>query len=99
MSLLKPDPEVLATLRENQTSLRIRVRIPKDWQEQPVLSSLISNHGVTITIRAALLSANAPDDGWFDLEIQGQSNTIRNAILELSNVGADIWPWPQETSL
>ncbi|MBD0267696.1 NIL domain-containing protein [Pseudanabaena sp. FACHB-2040] len=94
MSAIRPEPEVLARLQNNQGSLRVRVRIPKDQQEQPVLSHLISHHGVTITIRAALLSPKAPDDGWFDLELQGASGQIRSAILELSDLGADIWPWP-----
>lgn len=88
------EPDVLARFQDSQNALRVRVRIPKDRQEQPVLSQVISNHSVTITIRAALLSANAPDDGWFDLELQGSSENIRSAILELAELGADLWRWP-----
>ncbi|HEY9762848.1 MAG TPA: NIL domain-containing protein [Trichocoleus sp.] len=96
MSAIQPDLKVLSQLQNDQASLRVRVRIPKDQQEQPVLSHLISQHGITITIRAALLSPNAPDDGWFDLELQAPSDQIRSAILELYELGADLWPWPDE---
>lgn len=90
--------EILSTLRQ-QESLRVRVKIPRDQQEQPVLSHLISDHRITITIRAALLSPNAPDDGWFDLEFQGKPSSIRSAVEDLSRQGADLWPWPGEVSL
>jgi len=49
----------------------------QNLHEQPVISRLISHHGVTVNITAALLSANARDDGWFDLEIQGKASQIR----------------------
>lgn len=99
MSAAQSNADVLARLRDDQESLRVRVKIPRDQQEQPVLSHLISHHGVTITIRAALLSPNAPDDGWFDLELQGTPANIRSAVETLSNLGADLWPWPGEPSL
>jgi hypothetical protein len=47
------------------------VRIPKRYQQEPVISNLISDHGLTVNISAALLSANAREDGWFDLQLQG----------------------------
>jgi hypothetical protein len=96
MSTTYPEFDVLARLQDGQESLRIRVKIPKDRQDQPVLSHLISQHGITITIRAALLSPNAPDDGWFDLDLQAPPSQIRSAILELYELGAEVWPWPDE---
>ncbi|MBD0270210.1 MAG: NIL domain-containing protein [Cyanobacteria bacterium Co-bin8] len=99
MSTVRSDFNVLTSLRDDQESLRVRVKIPRDQQEQPVLSHLISHHGITITIRAALLSPNAPDDGWFDLELQGEPANIRSAVETLSSLGADLWPWPGEPSL
>ena len=38
------------------TQTRIKVRIPKDLHEQPVISRLVSHHGVTVNITCALLS-------------------------------------------
>jgi ABC-type methionine transport system ATPase subunit len=51
----------LGSNRSTQT--RIKIRIPKDLHEEPVISRLISHHGVTVNIAAALLSANSRDNG------------------------------------
>lgn len=51
------------------TQTRIKIHIPKDLHEEPVISRLISHHGVTVNIAAALLGANTRDDGWFELEL------------------------------
>lgn len=88
----------LAQLDTGPGSLRVRVRIPKDQQEQPVLSQLIADYGVTITIRATLLSANAVDDGWFDLELQGSAGSALSAIQALVDLGADVWAWPDSAA-
>jgi len=55
--------------------------------EQPVISRLISHHGVTVNITGAT-SANARDDGWFDLEIQGKASQIQSALTYWMN-----WIW------
>jgi hypothetical protein len=62
----------MTTLSDDQrrTQTRIRVRIPKRYQQEPVISNLISDHGLTVNISAALLSANAREDGWFDLHLE-----------------------------
>ena len=79
----------LATDRLTQT--RIRVRISKDLHAEPVISRLVSHHGVTVNIAAALLSANARDDGWFDLELQGKSSQIQSALTYLDELDLEIW--------
>ncbi|MGJ5631746.1 NIL domain-containing protein [Nostoc sp. CALU 1950] len=53
------------------TNKRIRLRIPKDYHQEPVISRLVSDYGLTVNITAAILGANAVGDGWFDLELQG----------------------------
>lgn len=73
------------------TQTRIRIRIPKDLHEQPVISRLVSHHGVTVNITAALLSANARDDGWFDLELQGTRQQIQSALTYLNELDLEIW--------
>ncbi len=50
---------------------RIRLRIPKDYHQEPVISRLVSDYGLIVNITAAILGANAVGDGWFDLELQG----------------------------
>lgn len=87
------DPSVPATRTEanRYTRTRVRVRIPKDLHEEPVISRLVSHHGVTVNITAALLSANARDDGWFDLELRGTSQQIQSALLYLNELDLEIW--------
>ncbi|PMB04726.1 hypothetical protein CEN45_00685 [Fischerella thermalis CCMEE 5198] len=48
------------------TNKRIRVRIPKDYRQEPVISRLVSESGLTVNISAAILGANAIGDGWLD---------------------------------
>ena len=41
------------------TQTRIKIRIPKDLHEEPVISRLISHYGLTVNIAAALLGSNS----------------------------------------
>jgi ABC-type methionine transport system ATPase subunit len=70
---------------------RIRIRIPKKYNDEPVISRLISHYGVTVNIAAALLGANARDDGWFDLELRGTSAQIQSALTYLKEMDLEIW--------
>jgi ABC-type methionine transport system ATPase subunit len=73
------------------TQTRIRIRIPKNYHDEPVISRLTSQHGLTVNITAALLGANARDDGWFDLELRGTREHIRSALLYLNELDLEIW--------
>ncbi|WP_250124785.1 NIL domain-containing protein [Chroococcidiopsis sp. CCMEE 29] len=73
------------------TQTRIKIRIPKDLHEEPVISRLISHHGVTVNIAAALLSANSRDDGWFDLELRGRASQVQSALTYLNELDLEIW--------
>jgi ABC-type methionine transport system ATPase subunit len=81
--------EALGSNRPTHT--RIRVRIPKEYNDEPVISRLVSHHGVTVNIAAALLGANARDDGWFDLELRGTSPEIQSALIYLDEMDLEIW--------
>jgi hypothetical protein len=70
---------------------QIRVRIPRDYHEEPVISRLVSNYGLVINIRAAILGANAIGDGWFDLDLQGTNKQIDFAIAYLRSLALEIW--------
>lgn len=80
---------MLETDRPTQT--RIRLRIPKDLHEEPVISRLVSQHGVTVNITAALLGANRRDDGWFDLELRGRASQIQSALTYMDELDLEIW--------
>jgi hypothetical protein len=73
------------------TKIRIKIRIPKNFQEEPVISRLVSEHGVTVNIAGALLGANARDDGWFDLELLGTTSQIQSALVYLEELKLEIW--------
>lgn len=73
------------------TQIRIRLRIPKDYHQEPVISRLISQHGVTVNIAAALLSANARDDGWFDLQLKGTPQQISSALIYINDLDLEVW--------
>ncbi len=73
------------------THKRIRLRIPKDYHSQPVISRLVSDYGLTVNITAAVLGANAVGDGWFDLDLQGTIGQIDTALSYLHDLDLQIW--------
>ena len=76
---------------DRHTQTRIKLRIPKNLHDEPVISRLISQHGVTVNIAAALLSSNQRDDGWFDLELRGTKSQIGSALTYLNELDLEIW--------
>lgn len=83
--------EASATEQNRRTEARIKIRVPKSYLQEPVLSRLVSQHELTVNILAALLGANAKDDGWFDLHLQGTSEQIRGGLLYLSELDVEVW--------
>ncbi|MBD2432756.1 MAG: ABC transporter [Mastigocladus sp. ERB_26_2] len=73
------------------TNKRIRVRIPKDYRQEPVISRLVSDYGLTVNISAAILGANAIGDGWFDLDLQGTPEQIDSGLNYLKELELEIW--------
>lgn len=79
-------------ISDNQlTHKRIRLRIPKDYHQEPVISRLVSNYGLTVNITAAILGANGIGDGWFDLDLQGSFAQIENALIYINDLDLEIW--------
>ncbi|GAA6618002.1 NIL domain-containing protein [Scytonema sp. NUACC26] len=77
---------------ENQLAhRRIRLRIPKEFHQEPVISRLISNYGLTVNITAAMLGSNGIGDGWFDLDLQGSSEQIESALIYINDLNLEIW--------
>ncbi|MDM3856477.1 MAG: NIL domain-containing protein [Aphanizomenon gracile PMC649.10] len=70
---------------------RIRVRITQDHHQEPVISRLVSEYGLTVNIKAAILGQNAVGDGWFDLDIQGTETQIQNGLTYLRELNLQIW--------
>ncbi len=77
---------------ENQlTHKRIRLRIPREFHQEPVISRLVSNYGLTVNITAAMLGSNGIGDGWFDLDLQGSSEQIESALIYINDLDLEIW--------
>lgn len=70
---------------------RVRLRIPPQYRQEPVLSDLISHYGITVNITAALLSGNARSDGWFDLELRGSQSQLDSALGYLNDLNLETW--------
>jgi ABC-type methionine transport system ATPase subunit len=73
------------------TQKRIRIRIPKNYHREPVISHLISDYHLTVNITAAILGANANGDGWFDLELSGENSHIEDALTYLNELDLEVW--------
>jgi ABC-type methionine transport system ATPase subunit len=80
---------------DKKAKARILVRIPKDYREEPIISRLISQHGLTVNIAAAILGANGRDDGWFDLEISGTTKQISSAQIYLNDLDLEVLSEPK----
>jgi ABC-type methionine transport system ATPase subunit len=70
---------------------RIRIRVPKQYHQEPIISRLISECGLTVNFNAALLGVKTHDDGWFDLELNGTSQQIESALIYLNDLDVEIW--------
>jgi ABC-type methionine transport system ATPase subunit len=73
------------------TNKRIRVRIPQDHHQEPVISRLVSEYGLTVNIKAAMLGHNAVGDGWFDLDLQGTDTQIQNGLTYFQELKLQVW--------
>jgi len=70
---------------------RIRVRIPQDHHQEPVISRQVSEYGLTVNIKAAILGQDAVGDGWFDLDLQGTNGQIQNGLTYLQELKLQVW--------
>ncbi|MDZ8107666.1 MAG: NIL domain-containing protein [Nostoc sp. DedQUE12a] len=76
---------------DTPTNKRIRLRIPKDYHQEPVISRLVSDYNLTVNITAAILGANAVGDGWFDLELKGTETQIQSGLAYLHDLELEVW--------
>jgi len=82
---------ITATEDTRSRQTRIRIQIPKYYSQEPVISSLGSDHGLSVNVKAALLGADTQSEGWFNLELQGTSPQSRSALVYLTQLDIKIW--------
>ncbi|MCU0524940.1 MAG: NIL domain-containing protein [Elainella sp. Prado103] len=79
------------SIHDRHTQMQIRLRISKQYHQEPIISELIARYGVTVNILGALLSQNAREDGWFDLELRGNTAQVNSALNYLNDLNLQIW--------
>jgi ABC-type methionine transport system ATPase subunit len=79
----------LDDLRPTRTN--ITMRVPQSYHQEPIISRLVSDHGVVVNITSALLGENARQDGWFNLELHGSNPQIQSALIYLEELNLEIW--------
>jgi len=82
-----------ANLGDNNrlTQARITMRVPQSQHKEPIISRLVSEHGLTVNIMGAILGENAKEDGWFNLELEGTIHEIQSALVYLKELDLEIW--------
>jgi len=86
-------PTVLFHL-QNETqpvTVTIKIEIPQKTHQQPVISELISVYNLKVNIIAALLCRDGVGGGWFDLELEGTPEQIKQGIVFLMDNGTVVW--------
>jgi ABC-type methionine transport system ATPase subunit len=76
---------------EQNQSRKFQIRIPKEYRDIPVISTLILEYGLTVNIAAAILPFASLEDGWFELELGGSSAQLNNAIHYLKELNLGIY--------
>lgn len=75
----------------DKTKTQITMRVPQNYHKEPIISRLVSEHGVTVNIIAAILGENAKEDGWFNLELEGTNHQIQSALVYLEELDLEVW--------
>lgn len=93
---LPPQPYRLSvrqpvTLSRGCNRLRLHLHIPAQYHPQPVLSGLVKDYGVAITILGASLPSQGHQDGWFDLELWGLRSQIEAVLATLNRSDCGLW--------
>ncbi len=87
----KPDSELSEPDSDELSKTQITMRVPQNYHKEPIISRLVSEHGVTVNIIAAILGENAKEDGWFNLELEGTSHQIQSALVYLEELDLEVW--------
>ncbi|MEY3300245.1 MAG: hypothetical protein RLZZ597_3505 [Cyanobacteriota bacterium] len=79
------------TLAKGCERLRLHLHIPAQYHHQPMLSGLVKDCGVAITILGASLPSQGNQDGWFDLELWGLQAQFEAVLATLNRSDCGLW--------
>lgn len=72
------------------TQIRLHLHIPKSYIQEPVISQLISVHGLIVNITKAMLGSNTNGEGYFDLVLKGTITQISSGLAYLESLNIKI---------
>lgn len=72
------------------TCLRLELRIPAHYHQEPILSYLVSQYKLTINIIAANLQAQTQKQGYLVIELQGSPSQLNKALSYLRSLQMEI---------
>ncbi len=72
------------------TPLKSLIKMPGNYYRQPVISRLVSRYGLTVNITAASLGHSRENDGWFEIEMSGNSEQLALSLSYLQQLGLDV---------
>ncbi|RAM50486.1 MAG: hypothetical protein C6Y22_16405 [Hapalosiphonaceae cyanobacterium JJU2] len=78
------------TKHSNITQTRLRLYIPQCYQNQPIISQLISKYGLVVNITGASLEKNAGKEGCFDVQLKGDISQISSGLSYLASLNLKI---------
>jgi hypothetical protein len=70
--------------------LRIRLFIPVEYQQEPVISQLVSRYGLVVNFTGAYLRPKTGEGGEFDLELRGTCEQIQAGLAYLRSLNLKI---------
>jgi L-aspartate semialdehyde sulfurtransferase ferredoxin len=74
------------------TQIRLRLFVPQFYQQEPIISQLISNYGLVANLTAALIGSDI--GGYFDLELRGTVKQIERGLSYLTSLNLKITSKP-----
>lgn len=77
------------TKLSDTTQIRLQLHIPSFYHQEPILSRLISDHGLLLNITGARLEATH-HQGQFDLELRGTPQQIHRGLTYLQSLNVKI---------
>lgn len=95
-----PQVNIPNNVNNRLTKHHITLRVPHNYHQEPIVSNLVADHGLTVNITAALLGENAKQakqDGWFNLELVGADRQIQSALVYLEELDLEFWEKRSET--
>jgi hypothetical protein len=88
----KKDMTAKQAAQHRPNHLRLLMRVPHEYQQEPIISRLVSEHELMVIVKAAVFESGAclGVEGWFDLELHGTQRQIDSGLIYLEELDLDI---------